>query len=221
MSLLNPRSVPVVRQDHHLPAVAPGRLQAEALRQRFRQPPVWTPELVREPRFADRPPAQAAVLMAIIQHPEPTLLLTQRSAHLATHSGQIALPGGKIDAVDGSAVRAALREAHEEVGLPPGEVEVLGCLPVYVTGTQFSVTPVLGLVPPGVRWVPSPDEVDMVFEVPLAFLMNPAHHRWHEAEFQGAKRQWLSMPYQDGPHERYIWGATAGMLRNLYAFMSA
>jgi 8-oxo-dGTP pyrophosphatase MutT (NUDIX family) len=126
-----------------------------------------------------------------------------------------------VDRNDGSAQRAALREAEEEVGLMPSAVEVLGCLPRYLTGTMFSVTPVLGLVQPGVALRPSPDEVSDVFEVPLAFLMNPANHRWHEVEYQGALRQWLSMPYQDGEAERYIWGATAGMLRNLYAFLSA
>ena len=141
--------------------------------------------------------------------------------HLATHAGQIAFPGGRTDPSDGSAVAAALREAHEEVGLPPGCVEVLGCLPAYLTGTRYSVTPVLGLIPPDVPWSPSPFEVADVFEVPLAFLMNPAHHRWHEAAYQGALRRWLSMPYQDGDTERYIWGATAGMLRNLYGFLSA
>lgn len=221
MSTLNPRLVPILRQDGHLPAVPTTCLSADALRRRFSAPPMWRPEIEREPRFGERPPADAAVLIAVVQHPVPTVLLTQRATHLSTHSGQIAFPGGKVDHGDGSAQWAALREAEEEVGLTPSAVEVLGCLPRYLTGTMFSVTPVLGLVQPGVALSPSPDEVSEVFEVPLAFLMNPANHRWHEVEYDGVLRRWLSMPYQDGEAERYIWGATAGMLRNLYAFLSA
>lgn len=221
MSLIDPRRVPVSGRDAHLPHVAAQHLRADALRHRFAHPPPWQPELRSEPRFTDRAHAEAAVLVTIILHAEPTVLLTQRTAHLSTHSGQVALPGGRVDAGDGSAVAAALREAHEEVGLHPGEVEVLGCLPVYLTGTMYSVTPVVGLVRPGVALTPNPDEVADVFEVPLAFLLNPANHRWHDWLHDGVARRWLSMPYQDGPTERYIWGATAGMLRNLYAFMSA
>lgn len=220
-TVIDPRRVPVIGHDAHLPKVEAEWLQPSALRRRFSQPPQWEPELRSEPRFTDRAHAEAAVLMTVILHPEPTLLLTQRTAHLSTHSGQIALPGGRVDAGDSSAIAAALREAHEEVGLPLSEVEVLGCLPVYLTGTMYSVTPIVGMVRPGLRLHPNPDEVADVFEVPLAFLLNPAHHRWHEWEHEGIKRRWLSMPYQDGATERYIWGATAGMLRNLYAFLSA
>jgi 8-oxo-dGTP pyrophosphatase MutT (NUDIX family) len=141
--------------------------------------------------------------------------------HLSTHSGQIALPGGKLDATDASATAAALRETHEEIGLPPERVEVLGTLPVYVTGTAFTVTPVVGLVQPGFALQPNPQEVDDVFEVPLAYLMNPLHHRRHAWTFEGVVREWYSMPYQDGAQERFIWGATAGMLRNFYRMLSA
>lgn len=218
---LDPKSVPVLRRDAHLPVVNPVHLQPDALRSRFAQPPVWVPELVREPSMGDRLPADAAVLIAIVLRAEPAVLLTQRTLHLATHSGQIAFPGGRVDPTDGSAVEAALREAHEEVGLAPAHVEVLGCLPPYLTGTHYSVTPVLGLIRPDLPLTLSPFEVADVFEVPLAYLMDPGNHRWHEAMYQGALRQWLSMPYQDGPTERYIWGATAGMLRNLYGFLSA
>lgn len=151
----------------------------------------------------------------------PAVLLTQRSVHMSTHAGQIAFPGGKQDKTDASPIHAALREAKEEVGLDPSQVEVLGTLPVYLTGTAFVVTPVVALVTPSQVWQPNPHEVDDVFEVPLDFLMNPAHHRRHQLEWQGRLRRWYSMPYDDGHQERWIWGATAGMLRNFYRFLIA
>ncbi|MBY0463891.1 MAG: CoA pyrophosphatase [Burkholderiales bacterium] len=221
MSMFDPRQVPVVRCDHHLPAVNPAVFGATALRARFANPPAWSPEVQREKKFGNRQPADAAVLMAIVQRAEPTLLLTQRASHLNTHSGQIALPGGKVDVTDVSHIAAALREAHEEVGVPPEKVDVLGCLPVYVTGTAFTVTPVVGLLPPDVQWVPNASEVADVFEVPLTFLLDPANHRLHRVVFEGVEREWYSMPYADAMAERFIWGATAGMLRNLYAFLKA
>lgn len=222
------------RVDHDLPPVPHAHLLPEALRQRFASPPAWTPEVVREPSFADRPPAQAAVLIPIVLRDEvdggATILLTQRTAHLSTHSGQIAFPGGKVDPQDATVQAAALREAHEEVGLAPERVQLIGQLPVYVTGTAFLVTPVVGLVQPGFELAPNPGEVADVFEVPLAFLMNPAHHRRHRVDWQGRQREWFSMPYleqrtgsQGHPEmvERFIWGATAGMLRNFYRFLLA
>jgi 8-oxo-dGTP pyrophosphatase MutT (NUDIX family) len=118
-------------------------------------------------------------------------------------------------------VYAALREAREEVGLPSSHVRVLGTLPEYVTGTAFVVTPVVALVEPGFELRPNPHEVADVFEVPLAFLMDPRNHHRHEAMWRGELRQWYAMPYQDGDVERFIWGATAGMLRNLYRMLVA
>ena len=119
----------------------------------------------------------------------------------------------------------ALREADGEIGLPGGHVEVLGTLPNYVTGSAFIITPVVALVQPGFQLQPNPAEVADVFEVPLRFLMNPANHRRHAIEFEGAQREWLSMPYTSDapgmPKERYIWGATAAMLRNFYRFLLA
>lgn len=197
------------------------RLTADGLRERFARPPVWTPELVRERRFTDRAPAPAAVLIPLVVRERLGLLLTQRTAHLSTHSGQIAFPGGKVDAEDRDATAAALREAQEEIGLEPAHVEVLGSLPEYVTGTQFHITPVVALVRPGFTLQPNPYEVDDVFEVPLDFLMDPANHRRHGFEWNGEMREWYSMPYQEGAIERFIWGATAGMLRNLYRFLTA
>lgn len=213
------------REDELRTSVDPERLTASGLRSLFAALPVWTPELVQERRFGNRAPAQAAVLLPVVMHPRPTLLLTQRTLHLSTHSGQIALPGGKLDATDANATAAALRETFEETGLSPERVEVLGALPIYITGTAFLVTPVVGLVQPGFVLQPNPDEVDAVFEVPLDFLMDPTNHRRHAVEWAGEVREWYSMPYfeatSQGPQERFIWGATAGMLRNFYRLLIA
>ena len=225
----DPRSIPVLGIDNHLAGVAPDRLTPEALRKRFTSPPVWTPEHSVEKKFENREPALAAVLVPLVMRSELTLLLTERTTNLSTHSGQIAFPGGRTDESDQDAIATALREAHEEIGLPHGHIEILGTLPIYVTGTAFIITPVVALVRPGFDLRPNPGEVADIFEVPLAYLMNPANHRRHALEFDGVTRQWLSMPYLDpavpadggNATERYIWGATAGMLRNLYRFLSA
>lgn len=218
---IDPRTVPVTKVDSDLPAVPPAVLQPNALRSRFAAPPVWQAEFLQEKKFMERAPMPAAVLLPIVQRAEPTVLLTLRTPHLSTHSGQIAFPGGQVDDTDADAVAAALREAREEIGLEGKFVEVLGRLPVYVTGSAFHVTPVVALISPDMILRPNPFEVADVFEVPLAYLMNPAHHRHHQASWQGVQREWLSMPYQDAATERYIWGATAGMLRNFYRFLRA
>lgn len=228
----DPRNVPIWRIDDDLPAVPTAHWRPDALKHRFAQPPIWQPEVLRETSFSTRAPAQAAVLVPIVMRgpdfSESTVLLTQRAKHMSTHSGQIAFPGGKVDPQDTNRHATALREAHEEVGLHPQHVEIIGELPVYVTGTAFWVTPVIGLVSPGFELMANADEVQDVFEVPLSFLMNPAHHRRHQFEWQGAQRQWFSMPYQESrwsvsgqiDHvERFIWGATAAMLRNFYRFL--
>lgn len=230
----DPRRVPVAGVDRHLPAVPGERLTPEALRQRFRAPPAWQPEVRQEPRFVDRPAAPAAVLVPLVLRPQGlSVLLTERTANLSNHSGQVAFPGGRIDAGDADAVHAALRETREEVGLDSGFVDVLGQLPAYVTGTQFIVTPVVALVHTGFALQANPHEVAQAFEVPLAFLMDPAHHHRHRFEWDGGVREWFSMPYREpaAPADRagaatpgaehFIWGATAGMLRNLYRFLSA
>jgi 8-oxo-dGTP pyrophosphatase MutT (NUDIX family) len=217
----DPRQVPVVAVDSHLPAVDPAQLTPQALRRRFAHPPAWHPEVWAEPRFTDRQPAAAAVLVPIVTRAEPMVLLTERTAHLSTHSGQVAFPGGKRDETDVDAADTALREAEEEIGLERRLAAVIGEMPTYKTGTMFIITPVVALVSPDYRLALNPHEVADAFEVPLAFLMDPAHHRRHRIEFSGTAREWFSMPYQEGARERFIWGATAAMLRNLYRFLSA
>ena len=217
----DPRSVPVVGVDSHLPAVSASALTPKALRQRFAMPPVWLPEVAREPLFAPNPPALASVLLSIVLREQPMVLLTERTAHMRTHSGQVAFPGGRVDPQDSTPAATALREAWEEVGLDARFVEVLGVLPQYVTGSSFIISPVVALVQPSCQLQPNPAEVASIFEVPLAFLLNPAHHQRHIFEWQGVRREWFSMPYQVGDKNHYIWGATAGMLRNFYRFMLA
>jgi len=222
----NPQDVPVVAIDDHLPALDTRVLQARALRERFTTPPTWEPEFQLERRLVERHPAHASVLIPLVVRDEPTLLLTRRTDHLTDHPGQISFPGGRAEPEDAGAVATALREAHEEIGLVPSEVEVLGTMPTYTTVTAFIVTPVVGLLQPGFTLLPDPFEVAEVFEVPLAFIMNPAHHHRHFIEFAGMRREFLSIPWQgvdDGgqPQRYFIWGATAAMLRNLYRFLAA
>jgi 8-oxo-dGTP pyrophosphatase MutT (NUDIX family) len=160
----------------------------------------------------ERPIRPAAVLIPVVAHSEPTVLLTQRAAHLNDHAGQIAFPGGKIDATDASPRDAALREAEEEVGLDRRFVEPVGYLPVYGTAFGFRILPTLALVRPGFQLRINENEVENAFEVPLAFLMDPDNHQIHSREFRGLARSYYAMPFA----EHYIWGATAGILRVLY-----
>ena len=225
-SSFDPQALPALSVDGHLPPVELAALQAGSLRQRFSVPPSWTPEIDGERPQGTRPPAHASVLIALVQREELTVLLTQRTDHLTDHPGQVSFPGGRAEPDDADAVATALREAQEEIGLAPGFVDVLGRLPTYTTVTSFIVTPVVALVQPGFSLLADPSEVADVFEVPLSFLMNPAHHRWHAVDMAGRRREFLSMPWTgtgaDGQQRRYfVWGATAGMLRNLYRFLSA
>ena len=160
----------------------------------------------------EQPVRPAAVLIAVVDHPQPTVLLTQRSPHLNNHAGQISFPGGKIDATDASPLDAALREAEEEVGLTREFVEPIGYLDLYGTAFGFRILPTVARVKPGFRLKLNASEVDDAFEVPLAFLMNPENHQIHSKEFRGMERSYYAMPFA----ERYIWGATAGILRVLY-----
>lgn len=217
----DPREVPVAGVDAHLPAVSAARLTPDALRWRFASPPPWQPELWSEKRFTDRQPAQASVLVPIVMRERPMVLLTERTAHLTTHQGQVAFPGGKRDDTDLDATDTALREAHEEIGLERELAEVIGEMPTYTTGTMFIITPVIALVNPDYRLVLNEYEVADAFEVPLDFLMDPSHHRRHAMDLGGVRREWFSMPYVDERKERFIWGATAAMLRNFYRFLAA
>ena len=160
----------------------------------------------------EQPVRPAAVLIPVVDHPEPTVLLTQRSPNLSSHAGQISFPGGKIDATDSSPLDAALREAEEEVGLSRDFVEPIGYLDLYGTAFGFRILPTVARVRPGFQLTINHSEVDDAFEVPLSFLMNPANHQMHSKEFRGMERFYYAMPFA----ERYIWGATAGMLRVLY-----
>ena len=222
----NPQDMPVIGIDDHLPSIAPPALAPAALRERFRVPPRWAPEPTVEPRLIERTPTRASVLVPIVERDEPTVLLTQRSDHLSDHPGQIAFPGGRAEDTDADATATALREAHEEIGLPASQVDVLGAMPLYTTGTGFLVTPIVAIVQPAYSMRADPFEVAEVFEVPLAFLMNPSHHRHHAVEWRGVRREFLSIPYQGvdaqgRPRRYFVWGATAAMLRNLYRFLSA
>ena len=236
--VLNPQAVPVSGVDAHLPGIVGDALSPDGLRRRFAwqaERGLWTPELAGDGGSAIAlpdmpPPMQAAVLVALVQRDGGmSVLLTRRADHLRDHAGQISFPGGRCEQGDAGATATALREAHEEVGLAPERVQVLGQLPIYQTVTRFAVAPVVALVisPLDLRLDLLLDrfEVAEVFEVPLSFLMNPAHHRRHRFVHEGVEGQFLSMPWRgpgaDGIERDYfIWGATAAMLRNLYRFLA-
>lgn len=155
----------------------------------------------------------AAVLVGIVlRADEPTVLLTQRNEHLPTHSGQISFPGGKVDAGDATPVDTALRETEEEVGLDRRHVEIVGFLDTYQTGTGFRIMPAVGLLRPPFELNVNVGEVKDAFEVPLNFLMDARNHQRQSREWRGRLRHFYAMPYG----ERYIWGATAGIIRNLH-----
>jgi len=155
----------------------------------------------------------AAVLIPVVDHgAEASVILTKRAETLASHTGQVAFPGGRIDATDASPEDAALREAQEEIGLDRGHVEVIARMPDYKSGSGYRIAPVLGIVKPGFTLTLNPDEVDAVFEVPLRFLMDPANHATESREFNKQLWTYYDMPYG----ERRIWGVTAGIIRTLY-----
>ncbi|MCC6888765.1 MAG: CoA pyrophosphatase [Hyphomicrobiales bacterium] len=161
---------------------------------------------------ATRPIRKAAVLIPIVDREEPMVLLTQRTAHLRDHGGQISFPGGKIDSTDASPLAAALREAEEEIGLKAQAIEPIGYLDLYMTLFGYRIVPLVGRVAPDFSLTLNRNEVDDAFEVPLSFLMSPENHLRHSRDWNGLTRYFYAMPFGD----RYIWGATAGMLRSLY-----
>lgn len=182
----------------------------QALRDGFRtSPQLLTGDLGVSP--SDRARVAAAVLIPIVDRPEPTVILTLRPETLRKHAGQIAFPGGRIDPEDDGPIDAALREAEEEIGLHRSLVDVIGTADPYLTITGFAVTPVLGVVSPDVVLVPQPDEVAAVFEAPLDFVLHPEHQLVRTVMWQGVERSYYEIMWQD----RRIWGATAAMIVNL------
>jgi 8-oxo-dGTP pyrophosphatase MutT (NUDIX family) len=165
---------------------------------------------------SDREIRPAAVLVPVVKREkELTVLFTRRTAHLNDHAGQISFPGGRTEPGDADAAQTAMRETEEEIGLAPARVEILGELPKYVTVTGYRVTPVVGLVTPPLDLELDDFEVAEVFEAPLAFLLDPANHQSNRVLFEGRERRYYAIPYR----QYYIWGATAGMLMNLHAFL--
>jgi len=202
-------------------ALHPERLAADWIRSRFANPPDWTPEISSEKRLhtAFDPPMSASVLIPIVARDTGlSMLLTKRTAHLHDHPGQISFPGGRAEDADASAIDTALREAEEEVGLHRQHIDVIGALPEYVTATGYRVTPVVSIIQPPFSLQSDPFEVAEMFEVPLSFLMDGMNHQRRVGDFpNGLRRTFYAMPYEG----YFIWGATAGMLRNLFHFLRA
>lgn len=219
--IFDPKIVPVTSIAGEL-AVPVEHLVSPWLRQRFASPPVWQPEITDEHglRLQRLPLRPASVLIPLVARESGmTLLLTQRTAHLHDHAGQVSFPGGRAEKIDASAIETALREAEEEVGIHRSRLDVLGTLPDYCTVTGYLVTPVVSIVTPPFDFQADPFEVAEIFEVPLSFLMDGAHHQRRTAEFPAGlgRRTFYTMPYE----HFFIWGATAGMLRNLFHFLRA
>ena len=219
--VFDPQSVPIdeIAGEPILPLT---RLTLPWIQQRFASPAIWTPEVTDEHKLRnnDAPTINAAVLIALVERTDGLqVLLTRRGEHLTHHAGQISFPGGRVEASDNGVIDTALREAHEEIGLHPNQVDVFGTLPDYVTGTGYCVTPIVGKISSDALYQSDFNEVTEVFEVPLAYLMDGTKHERRSAIFptQQVHRSFYAMPYQN----YFIWGATAGMLRNFYHFLRA
>lgn len=218
---LDPTRLPVDAIAGEAP-VDPALLTAARLRARFAETlRAWDPEATEEmpfqPEFKLR---RASVLVPLVDRPAGlTVLLTQRTEHLSSHAGQISFPGGRAEEYDSSPIETALRESEEEIGLHRRHVQIVGVLPEYITASAYRVRPVVALVTPPFDLTADPGEVAEIFEVPLAFLMNGAHHQRMSFDLpEGAgRRSFYAMPYE----RFFIWGATAGMLRNLFHFLRA
>ncbi|WP_306715168.1 CoA pyrophosphatase [Burkholderia dolosa] len=222
--IIDPEVLPVEGTGAGLPTIERHLLTPHGLRERFARTLEWSVE-PSETRLQDGvDPRSAAVLVPlIVRDTGLTVLLTQRADHLNDHAGQVSFPGGRREPFDRDATATALREANEEIGLTAERVEILGALPDYLTGTGFCVTPVVGLVHPPFTVQADTFEVAEIFEVPLAFLMDPANHQVRVFLWDGGERRFFAMPYPNGEAggHYFIWGATAGMLRNLYRFLAA
>lgn len=222
--VFEPEVLPIESTGAGLPRVAAYRLTPAGLRERFAQRLVWAPEPFESLAAQSGDPREAAVLVPlVVREAGLSVLLTQRADHLSDHAGQISFPGGRREPSDPDAVATALREAQEEVALAPERVEVLGALPDYLTGTGFRVTPVVALVHPPFTVQADTLEVADIFEVPLSFLMDPANHEVRVFRRDGGERRFFAMPYprQEAGGHYFVWGATAGMLRNFYRFLAA
>ena len=218
------QAIPVVADCADQTRVLANALDPIMLKKRFQSPPQWQPEITDEnrqviaadiiaKRHALGKVTHAAVLIPLLLKPDGlSVLLTQRTEHLRDHGGQISFPGGRMDSEDANSYDTALRESEEEIGLSRDQVEIIGQLPEYLTVSGYSVIPIVGLVKPQAEYALDHFEVADVFEVPLRFLMDPANHQIRVWETEQGSRRFYSMPYED----HFIWGATAGMLRNLY-----
>jgi len=202
------------------PALAAERLEVAWLRERLAHPPRWEPELPDDLRLRFPDLRRAAVLVPIVRRPAGlTVLLTQRTEHLTNHAGQVSFPGGRAEEDDSSPIETALRETEEEIGLTRRHVEIIGVLPDHVTASAYIVTPVVGLVTPPFDLTAESNEVADIFEVPLTFLMDGMNHQRMSFDLPdgGGRRSFYAMPYE----RFFIWGATAGMLRNLFHLLRA
>lgn len=202
------------------PALAAERLEVAWLRERLAHPPLWEPELPDDLRLRFPDLRRAAVLVPIVRRPAGlTVLLTQRTEHLTNHAGQVSFPGGRAEEDDSSPIETALRETEEEIGLTRRHVEIIGVLPDHVTASAYIVTPVVGLVTPPFDLTAESNEVADIFEVPLTFLMDGMNHQRMSFDLPdgGGRRSFYAMPYE----RFFIWGATAGMLRNLFHLLRA
>jgi len=222
--IIDPEVLPVEGTGAGLPPIDHDRMTPAGMRERFARTLEWITEPA-EVRLQDGVDLRSAAVLVplVVRDTGLTVLLTQRADHLNDHAGQISFPGGRREPFDRDATATALREAKEEIGLAGERVEILGSLPDFLTGTGFCVSPVVGLVHPPFTVQADTFEVAEIFEVPLAFLMNPANHEVRVFRWDGGERRFFAMPYPRGDaHGHYfIWGATAGMLRNLYRFLAA
>ena len=238
--VMNPQIVPVVQIDSDLPALPADILTLNFLRASFKKPPLnWEAVPNEQPLIvAGQAVRKAAVLMPLVRnrllttefdHPDAagfSILLMQRSMSLQDHPGQISLPGGKAEEGDLDSIETALRETHEEIGIAPEQVEVLGVMPEYTSISGFDITPVVGVVQKIESLTLCRNEVMATFTVPLSFLMDPANHRWHlyrtqTENGQEVTRRWLSMEYVKDGKSYYIWGITAAIIRNFYLYLQA